>query len=74
MGKGYDLENQLKWHFKNQGIFAFRLWTKQQQGELRKVDVIIFTENTGLYLLKLRMLKVKRKNILTPLLERVYWH
>lgn len=48
MGKGYDLENQLKHYFLNQGIFAFRLWTRQQKGELKKVDVIIFHPKYGI--------------------------
>ena len=41
MGKGYYLENQCKWYYRNQGIFAIRLHTRLQVGELRKVDVIV---------------------------------
>ena len=48
MGKGYDLERSCVWYFKNQGIFAIRLHTRQQIGELSKIDVIVFHPKRGL--------------------------
>ena len=48
MGKGYDLERACVWLFKNQLIFAIRLHTRQQVGELAKIDVIVFHPKEGL--------------------------
>ncbi len=47
MGKGYNLERSCVWYFRNQGIFAIRLHTRQQIKEFSKIDVIVFNVVTG---------------------------
>ena len=41
--KGYRVEYDDVWFHRNQGIFAFRLPSRQQVGELRPLDVIVCT-------------------------------
>ena len=48
MGKGYNLERSCVWFFKNQGIYAIRLHTRQQVGEQHTIDVIAFHPIEGL--------------------------
>ena len=45
--KGYALERECVWYFRNRGIFVVRIPTYNQVGELSVVDVIAFTLPIG---------------------------
>ena len=61
--KGYRVEYDNVWYHRNQNIFAFRIPSRQQKGELSTLDVVVCTNPVQFHQCKYRHDLMKKEEV-----------